>query len=112
MDHHGPFPPSKRGNTGVYNSVTKNGSQLIVSVKSTSGGLACLKMATKANGRMAQCEKDGHGVGFRGSERAPGGKMLRTAPWQDMGMCAGDLYAARMRVESKHVTAALGPIWE
>ena len=42
MDHHGPFPPSKRGNTGFYNFVTKNGSQLIVSVKSTSDGLACL----------------------------------------------------------------------
>ena len=45
MHYHGPFPPSKRGNTGFYNFVSKNGSQLIVSVKSTSGGLACLKMA-------------------------------------------------------------------
>ena len=27
-------------------------------------------------------------------------------------MCAGDLYAARMRVESRHVTAALGVIAE
>ena len=45
MDHQGPFPPSKRGNTGFYNFVSKNGSQLIVSVKSTSDGLACLKMA-------------------------------------------------------------------
>ena len=65
---------------------------------------------TKANGRMAQCEKDGHGVGLRGSARAPGGKVVRTAPWQDKEMCAGDLYAARMRVESEHVTAALGVI--
>ena len=52
----------------------------------------------------------GAGVGLRGSERAPGGKMLRTAPWQDKEMCAGDLHAARMRVESKHVTASLGVI--
>ena len=37
MDYHGPFPPSKRGNTGFYNFVTKHGSQLIVSVKSTYG---------------------------------------------------------------------------
>ena len=40
MYYHGPFPPSKRGNTGFYNFVSKNGSQLIVSVKSTSDGLA------------------------------------------------------------------------
>ena len=65
---------------------------------------------TKANGRMAQCEKDGHGVGIRGGARSPGGKMTRTAPWQDKGKCAGDLYAARMWVESCHVTAALGVI--
>ena len=65
---------------------------------------------SKANGRMAQCEKDGHGVGLRGGARAPGDKMMRTAPWQDKEMCAGDMYAARMRVESEHVTAALGVI--
>ena len=65
---------------------------------------------TKANGRMAQCEKDGHGVGIRGGARSSGGKMTRTAPWQHKGKCAGDLYAARMWVESCHVTAALDVI--
>ena len=51
MDYHGPFPPSKRGNTGVYNFVSKNGSQLIASVKSTSDGLACLEMARMQLGK-------------------------------------------------------------
>ena len=59
---------------------------------------------------MAQCEKDGHGVGIRGGARSSGGKMTRTAPWQHKGKCAGDLYAARMWVESCHVTAALDVI--
>ena len=67
---------------------------------------------TKANERMARCEKDGHGAGFRGSARTPGDKMMRTEPWQDKGTCAGDLYAARMGIEHKHVTAALGVIAE
>ena len=67
---------------------------------------------TKANERMKQCEKHGHGVGIRGGVRSPGDKMARTAPWQDTGKCAGDLYAARMGVDSSHVTAALGVITE
>ena len=58
MDHHGPFPPSKRGNTGFYNFVTKNGSQLIVSVKSTSDGLACLKMAHMQLGKPKYLRMD------------------------------------------------------
>ena len=58
MDHHGPFPPSKRGNTGFYNFVSKNGSQLIVSVKSTSDGLACLKMAHMQLGKPKYLRMD------------------------------------------------------
>ena len=49
MDYHGPFPPGTRGNSGFYNFVTKHGSQLIASVKSTSDGLACLKMDRQSN---------------------------------------------------------------
>ena len=67
---------------------------------------------TKANERMKQSEKLGHGVGIRGGVRSPGGKMARTAPWNDTGKCAGDLYAARMEVDGSHVTAALGVITE
>ena len=58
MDYHGPFPPSKRGNTGFYNFVTKNGSQLIVSVKSTSDGLACLKIAHMQLGKPKYLRMD------------------------------------------------------
>ena len=58
MDYHGPFPPSKRGNTGFYNFVSKNGSQLIVSVKSTSDGLACLKMAHMQLGKPKYLRMD------------------------------------------------------
>ena len=61
MDYHGPFPSSKRDNTGFYNFVSKNGSQLIVivSVKSTSDDLACLKMAhTKLGGKPEYLRMD------------------------------------------------------
>ena len=62
---------------------------------------------TKANERMTQCEKSGHGVGIRDGTGSTGDQMARTEPWDDTGQCAGDLYAARMSVESGHVTAAL-----
>ena len=67
---------------------------------------------TKANERMKQAEQRGHGVGFRGNLRSPGDKMVRTAPWDDTGTCAGDLYAARMEVDGGHVRAALSVIAE
>ena len=62
---------------------------------------------TKLNERKIQCEKDAHGVGIRGSERMPGGKLPHTAPLPEKEGCAGDLYAAHMRIENEHVTEAL-----
>ena len=34
---------------------------------------------TEYNKRIVRCEKDAHGVGIRGSESTPGGKLPRTA---------------------------------
>ena len=45
-------------NTSFYNFVTKHGSQLIVSVKSTSDGLACLNMTHMQLGGEASDSDD------------------------------------------------------